>query len=248
MAAGIPLPSPWYVTIWSKASLYDLLGFLIGLPAAFVAAWKLEVEFGGWAWHLLPAFLLAFAVAKFALAWRKERGLDRIHSLEGALHTLHRLLTDYAPTTPNPKLRLTVHGLSADKQVLIQALDYVGDQRAKKTKGRRTRANCGIIGRALQTKELAVGKRPTENYGEYVEELQSSWHYTEEEARKLNPESMAWLAVPLTDLNNDVIAILFADSVVATFFDDDASKKVDLVMMANAAAAGLAEFVSRKLA
>ena len=112
---------------------------------------------------MLPILVFAFTIFKFVLSVQKESGKDRIHALEGSLHTVHALMVSLE-SKPNPKLRLTIHVLSPDKKNLIQALDYVGDQRKTKTAGRITPANCGIIGKALSEGKLACGSRKSENH------------------------------------------------------------------------------------
>lgn len=243
MPEGIPLPrSPWKRLV-SSTNTYDAITAVLTLPLAFAAVAKLVTE--GWPWLLyaIPVIAVLTTFIKLWLNDQKERGEVRVNALEGALHTLHRMLldADTVPVGADPKLRLTIHSPSKDEKELIQLLDYVGDQRKKKTAGRRTQSNCGVIGLAFGSKEMATGKRENPDRESYVRELISKWHFTEEAARVLDASTMAWLAIPLKDGKNKVVAVLFADSVDANFFTEMR------VLVALSATNGIAEFVRLRL-
>lgn len=244
MARGLPLPRPVWKRFLLSVFTWDLVIALNALPLACIAVEKLRREgtVGWWA-YIFPLIATLATGWRCYLNWLKDSAAAQIHALEGALHVLNQCLLDTSAssTAPPPKLRLTIHVPTPDGQHLVQLLDYVGDQRRKKTKGRKTRANCGVIGEALRTKGMSRGSREDPDYERYISELITRWHFTEEDARNLDAASMAWLALPITDGQGKVAGVLFADSVDKGFFTDDRS------LVAMTAATGIAEFVKLRL-
>jgi hypothetical protein len=239
----MPLPRPLHSRILRTTITWDVVIAFCAFWLALIAASKYAADGYGWLVYLLPLVVLGATIWKSYLNWRKDSSESQISALEGALHVMNRLILDADVISPtfNPKLRLTIHVPEPDGDDLIQLLDYVGNQRRKNTAGRKTRGLCGVIGEAKRTQRIAVGSRIDPDYEKYVEELTDKWHYTEEEARRLDPASLAWLAFPLVDGKRKVIAILFADSADKDFFTP---ARIELITKATT---GLAEFVLHRL-
>ena len=174
MSRGLALPRPVWRRVLFSAFTWDLVIALCALPLACVAVERMRNEgtVGWWA-YMFPLIATGATLWKCYLNWKKDATTAQVHALEGALHVLNQCLreTSAASGTPDPRLRLTIHVPTDDGQHLVQLLDYVGDQRKKNTQGRKTRANCGVIGEALRNKCLSRGSREDPNYERYVEEL-----------------------------------------------------------------------------
>ena len=140
------------------------------------------------------------------------------------------------------RVRATIHKPVEKRQKLLQIVNYVGDTATRETAGRRFAAQSGIIGEAMRQKQMCVGDRENDDYEAYVNELVHSWHYTEEDARKLDPASMAWMAVLLTmeDDPNTVEAVVYLDATRRKFFDERRQE------LGRLACAGIARFVKRR--
>lgn len=77
----------------------------------------------------------------------------------------------------------------------------------------------GIAGHVYRTRESFAAERFEEDYEGYVDELIREWHYIERDARKLNPATRAWMAVPLKAPSTSRIqGILYLDSTDRDFF------------------------------
>lgn len=161
------------------------------------------------------------------------RKKDSMHELEGCLHTLHAVL---APPE-HCKLRLAVHRPVDD--LLEQVTEYIGDRPKPGRIGRRFPANAGIIGKAFREKDVFIAHRVNDDYEAYVHELVTDWNYTEAQARRLNPASMEWMAVPLME-SGHVEAILYLDVNRRHFFT---TERQELVL---AATRGIAVFIGKR--
>lgn len=243
MAGGkIPIPKPWHKRLLRSTHFYDVLIAIAAFLFAGFAATRLYTE--GWGW---TPFIIAFigfiaTVMKAVIGFQKDGGTTAIHVMEGCLHGMKSLLL--ADLSDEEKaacrLRLTVHVPTEDKEHLIQVLDYVGDQRGGRTVNRKTPSNCGVIGLALSTKQMAVGARDDFNLETYRSELVKKWHYSDAAARKLDGSTMSWLAIPLVSVNNEVAGVIYVDSAIRDFFSEN---RVQLAMKI---ASGVAEFVQTR--
>ena len=70
--------------------------------------------------------------------------------------------------------------------------------------------------------------------------LTSYWNYTEQQARRLNPGAMSWMAVPLYDRLARIDAILFLEATQRDFFTPQRQQVVV------AAVRGIAVFVGKR--
>lgn len=249
MASSLPCRPPSYRRVLSTIFAYDLALAILGVPTTVLMAYKACIDGYGWIWYLLAIAVSLVLLLKIRFSYKQEaaKEAESLNALEGALHTLHSILIRYASIHAKPpQLRITIHAVVQPKRgpgdaELVQLVDYVGDQRKKKTAWRKSPINGGIIGEVMLTKELAVGKRTDPSTETYVQELQSKWRYPPEKARSIDTSSMSWLAIPLVDSKQEILAILFADSVNPEFFTDE------LVLLADSATAGIAEFVKARI-
>jgi hypothetical protein len=195
-------------------------------------------------WLCLGAAVAAclLVIVKTVVVWWHKPEKQPPHDLASSLHALQAiLLAGRVPSDPDPRLRLTIH-VPVEPDKLEQVLDYVGDERGGKTAARVFSVHSGIIGRAFREKKACVGRRKNDDYVSYVRELVEDWGYTEAEARKVNPASKAWFAVPLFNHldQQKVEGIVYLDSVDQDFFTED---KKWLIM---GACAGIARYVAHK--
>jgi len=194
---------------------------------------KLAVTVGG-----ATVIVMALAVVKNIVTLKEASKKESMHELEGCLYTLHAVL-DPAEVPDPGRLRLAVHVPVDD--MLEQVTEYVGDTPKPGRVGRQFPANAGIIGECYRTNTHLVAFRGGISYPEYVQELVNDWHYTPEQAKKLNPATMAWMAVPFRDPDrNRVDAVLYLDSQIAEFFTE---ARQELVL---AAANGIAVFIGKR--
>jgi hypothetical protein len=88
---------------------------------------------------------------------------------------------------------------------------------------------------------VLVGRRANDDYELYLQELITEWNYTPDQAQRLNPAAMEWMAVPLYDADHDrVEAILFLESNKRDFFTP---ARQEVVLLA---VSGIAVFVGRR--
>jgi hypothetical protein len=244
MVKGIPRPRGRIKRFFTQATPYDIALALVAVLPGGVGAWKFFDDGKYLAGGLcLAAGILAclLAVVKPIVVWWHKPEEQPPHDLAGCLHALRAILLAGGEGKPDPRLRLTIHAPVGDNQ-LEQVLEYVGDQRGGSNTASRTfSAHSGIIGKAFREKKACVGRRKNDDYESYIKELVEVWGYTDVDARKLNPASKAWMAVPLVhSLDQKVVGIVFIDSVERDFFTD---VRQGLVLCA---CAGVASYVTHK--
>jgi hypothetical protein len=242
---AIPRRSGWKKWLLQETIIYDVALAIIALAASIIGAWKFFLDDKpeiGWPLAVAAAFAFVFGVLKQVVLWRQKAHKDSPHDLAGCLHALHAvLLVGTKLDTADPKLRITIHVPIKDCAEFEQVLDYVGDGRRKKTGGRKFPIISGIIGMAFRDKKMLVMTRKNENPTLYIDELMKDWSYSEEEARKRDPETMAWAALPLRKSDQDPVeGVIYLDSVDRDFFTDPRST---LIL---AAAGGIARYVAQR--
>lgn len=223
--------------IFQQTSTYSVLIALFAFPVGLASAWNY------WSQNrpVIAALVflgivgvLCFSVARDIVGLAHARKNESTHELEGCLHTLHSVLAPGAC-----KLRVAIHVPVEEK--LEQVTEYIGDTPKPGRVGRRFSANAGIIGKAFREREVFVAHRVNDDYESYVHELIKEWNYTDQQARKLNPGAMSWMAVPLYDAEqNRIDAILFLDATHRDFFTPE---RQELVL---AAARGIARFIGKR--
>jgi hypothetical protein len=239
----MPIPrSPTGVRwLFRQTATYDFLICIFASAAGFATALNylsqqrpyLAILVGG-----ATFLVLAFTAAKHAITFASESRKQSTHELEGCLHTLHAVLT---PQYDDCRLRLAVHVPVVDEEVLEQVTEYVGDKPKPGRIGRQYPINAGIIGKAYRENDVFIGRRLNDEYEAYVRELITEWNYTEQRARMMNPGTMEWMAVPLSNGGGRTVeAVLYLDANKRNFFTPD---RQELVL---AAVNGIAIFIGKR--
>ena len=240
---AIPRPPGRIRRVFGNPGTYEFGAFVAPMLSLLPAAARFAAE-EKWGWVYFTgggAVLQALLGGGKALAtWKRDQGGNHARDLAGCLHTLHAIMMADWRKTASPGLRLTIH-VPIEGERLQQVLDYVGDERVKRTEGRIFSAHSGITGRTLRDKAMFVASRRNAAYEPYIQELVSEWNYSEDAARKLSPATMSWLAIPLTnDKTSKVEGIVYADSTERRFFTQRR------ITMAALASAGIGVFVSKR--
>ena len=182
--------------------------------------------------------VLLFTAIRAGLQYRERARKESLHDLEGCLHPLHTILVG---KEQDAGLRITIHVPVANGTKLQQVLDYVGHERGGRTAGRTFPVQSGVTGKAFREHDPFVASRENDDYEKYIEELVKRWNYTEADARKLNPATMAWMAIPLIDeCTNTVEGVLYLDALKRDFFNPDRQ------VLGVLAAIGIAFFVGKR--
>lgn len=156
--------------------------------------------------------------------------------------TIHAILVadDDRDVEEQTGLRLTVH-VPINECQLQQVVDYVGDERGGRTAGRVFAMQSGIAGHVYRVGRPLAAQRFEEDYERHVRDLLWDWAYVEEDARKLDPATRAWMAVPLVvPPAAKIQGILYLDSRDRDYFTADRQR-----LVINAAT-GVARFVTRR--
>jgi hypothetical protein len=240
---SIPTPESGWTRFWKSETPWDLLSAGAGLGTGGGATYKffttdplVDPNAYTWGWIVGSGVLVAglSQVGKGVQRYRRESAKNSTHDLAGCLHTMNAvLLGDSDSKTVG--LRSTVH--VPDGSDLVQALDYVGDQRKKNTQGRRMPVNVGAIGKALREKSISCACRTTDNHEDFVRQMITSYSFSEEQARNLDASTMSWMAVPLKGERDAVAGVLYCDCQERDFFSDERQRLLAF------AAVGIAYFV-----
>jgi hypothetical protein len=238
---AIPQPRQGLRWLATQPATYDLLITVFASTIGFSSA----ANYAGQQRYKLSAAVMAatvavlvFASVKHMLSLAEARRKESTHELEGCLHTLHAVL-DPASVDPALILRLAIHVPAG--QSLVQVTEYIGVAPKKGRRGRPFSANAGIIGKAYRENEVFIGRRMSDDYEQYVQELVREWNYTPDQARLLNPGVMEWMAVPIFDADAEKVqAILYLDSSKREFFNET---RQELVL---SAMNGIAIFIGKR--
>jgi hypothetical protein len=218
---------PFYRKKW----LTELVGPIPTLVAAGVTAYLNYVDpakrhlsywlTGGIVWLVgVTGIKVANEVAE-----AKEAKKKRQHEgLRGAVRVLYSMIMAQAGLEDNHdgQLRITIHRVipSEEKpkrgEELEQILPYFGSN--DDGLHRRFSVNVGIIGRVVREKEPLFATRENEDPGAFIKELVRNWGFTEADARSVLNDRRAWLAVPVTSNEREVIAVIYLDSNHRDFF------------------------------
>jgi hypothetical protein len=225
--------------IAAQTATYDILIALFASVIGLSSAWNYAVtgkRLVAAAVGLGTFGVLVFSFVKQGLRMAAAGKRQSSHELEGCLYTLHAVLAPNQAT----RVRLAVH-VPVGGEMLEQVTDYIGDQPKPQKIGRQFPVNAGIIGKAFRERKAFAGRRLNDDYEAYVRELIRDWNYTEEQARRLNPGVMEWMAVPIADPDRQrVEAVLFLDSTTRGFFTPE---RQQLVVTA---VEGIALFIGRR--
>lgn len=166
---------------------------------------------------------------------------ENVDELEGCLETLVSMVNPPDSEEYDPGFRATLHVSVNHGAEFVQVVDYVGDDRAGKTAGRKFRATAGLAGWVLSDGEAYAASRDFPNHERYVQELVSYWGYSESEARARDMSAMSWMAVPLADSAGVIGGVLFVDSTRLHFFNDPGRQRLLVT-----SAVGIAKFAVRR--
>jgi hypothetical protein len=243
---AIPVRESWLRTVIQTSQTWDVLIALTALVAGTTGVSSLAAagrHRAAWLAAGCAVVTCALTVTRAAVTWARQARRESLHELRGCLMTLHALLVE--PGHPGEEaragLRLTVHVPSRDHRELVQVLDYVGDGRGGKTAGRRLPVHCGIAGHVYRTGDAYHAQRQDGDYEAYVRDLVEQWAYSEAQARKVDPASMSWMAVPL-GTDDRIEGILYLDARASGFFTE---ARQDLILRA---AVGVARYVAERYA
>jgi hypothetical protein len=245
MANGIPRAGGRLKRFFTQATPYDIALSLVAVVPGVAGAWRFLSDnkpVAGWLCVAAATIGCLLTMVKAAVLWWYKPEEQPPHDLAGCLHALHAILLALKGSdVPDPRLRLTIH-VPVGQDKLEQVLDYVGDQRGGRSAPRTFSVHSGIIGKAYREQKACVGSRKNDDYETYIKELVEEWGYTEAEARKLNPSSKSWMAVPLLNLldQRKVEGIVYIDAVEKDFFTE---VQKGLVLFA---CVGIAQYVAQK--
>jgi hypothetical protein len=245
---AIPTPRSWWSRLWRTDLPWDVgsavAGFATGLSAAFRFFFTdpaVMPDAKLWGWIVLGGVVVAAAMqfGKAIAKWWVQAEDKSVHELAGCLHAVNAVLLGGA----DPKtvaLRSTVWVPDKGQKELVQALDYVGDQRKKKTLGRRMKVEVGAVGKAFLEKTSIYQSRAMDSSVEdFVAQMMKEYQFPEKDARLLDKTTMSWMAVPLVNLlKGEVEGVLYFDCRVADYFDQDRQRAIAF------ASVGIAYFVA----
>ncbi len=235
---GLPSPPQGFQWLARQPTFYGLLATLVFTP---MVGWPTLLRAIGDQNYVAASMTAAGTLGVMACgsiaqalnlwsAWQKDSTSD----LEGCLHILHAIL---APE-PECLLRIAVHRPVGDE--LQQITEYIGADPKKGRIGRRFPGNAGVIGKAFRERLALVATRQSENHQAFIQELKTTWNYTEAKARQLHPGAMQWMAAPVQASDGAVLGVLFLDVTEREFFTP---VRQDQVL---AATRGIAVFIARR--
>lgn len=242
---SIPRVRHWAWRILTAGQFYDGLIAIFAATAGVVASQKLVVDgwrVAGWLVATSAFGVCTLSILRAIVTYRQQTKRESLHELEGCLMTIHAILVQDVSLDRQQEtgLRLTVHVAIAEHQ-LQQVLHYVGDERGGYTAGRVFPMESGIAGYVYRTREPFAARRIEQEYEGYVRELIREWNYIERRARKLNPATQAWMAVPLVaSPGAKILGVLYLDSTDRDYFTAARHRLI------TNAAAGVARFATRR--
>jgi hypothetical protein len=237
---AIPTQRSRWQRFWNTTVPYEIGAALSGTGTSAAAAQRFFTAspadpFWGTISASGAALALGFQLMKLRRTYAQQIARDGIHDLAGCLHTLNAILIGGEKEVEKVGLRSTVH-VTVGKD-LVQALDYVGDQRKKNTQGRRMPVNCGVIGKACREKDVFFGSRTADSYEDFLQQMIKLYSFDEEGAKRLDPLTQAWIAGPLMDRSGNVEGVLYCDCKQRDFFTEERQRAIAF------GAAGIAFFV-----
>jgi hypothetical protein len=236
----IPTPESGWKRFWKTSIPHDVGTAIAGSGSAAAAAVRFFTSnppSPGWGTVIAGGAALGLMIQlhKARRTYAQQKQKDGVHDLAGCLHTLNAILLG-SEDNSSAGLRSTVHVPDGSGQ-LVQALDYVGDQRKKKTKGRKMPIYCGVVGRACRERAAFSGSRTTDVHDDFINQMISTYGFDKEGAQRLDPSTKAWMASPLVASNGDVEGVLYLDAKQSAFFTDERQQAVAF------ASVGIAFFV-----
>lgn len=208
----------WVVKNPTALDVGTVLTALVLAVATAVDRWAAS----GWMFWLAlvcACVTCLFGLSKVWAAW-KHKQPDAVHELAGCLEVLHSILLGTASKGTAPKLRMTIHKPIKNGTELLQVTDYVGGEPHPGSAGRVFRL-VGVVGEAYRRKEFATNRRTSTDLEEYRRLLVDRYGFTRSEAVSVSPAAMSWFAAPILSEANEIEGVLYLDSVLPDFFDDE---------------------------
>jgi len=179
----------------------------------------------------LGATIAVIAKVYHAVQSDKKETPEIIHDgLHGAMFVVHAAAAQACGLTLEDglkRIRATFHRVvfpdgGSEPTEYEQVVNYVG--RGGGGRDRRFSLALGITGLTIRANgDLISANRKNADINLYEQELVTDWGYTPGEAKKLQRDPMAWLAVPVHDSDTDrTIGIVYLDSTDAGAFDESA--------------------------
>jgi hypothetical protein len=247
------LPGPKKERLWDKKWVVEALNVVPALGTAVVAALIAAADasrrpyFG-----ILAGLAAALGMASIVKVLHargqdleRKRPEDHI-GLQGALHVLHAVVRREGGLGegPDDRLRVTIHRVVHEgkplkvPRELEQMLPYIC--RTGGGQHRRFRIESGIIGKAARECALFSASRESTDFETAVRELVSDWAYTEADARKLQPDRLSWMAIPVIYPGESAaVAVVYLDSSERDFFTKELQNLVSV------ACAGISSFLPK---
>jgi hypothetical protein len=176
-------------------------------------------------------WLILASIVKILQAFQqdKEFAMRNTHEgLAGASRVLHASVLKQANLPQKSgELRVTVHRvvppLESPKHY-EQLIPYIGGNGGEAF--RLFPIHTGITGRVAREQGALVYSRQNDDYDAYLKELVAHWGYTEAEARKLQQDRKAWMAVPIFSAEQVVLAVVYLDSSTKDVFTSEIKQLV----------------------
>lgn len=177
----------------------------------------------GGLWITSAVGVAVLSVAKAIVQWRQHQEKQSTHELAGCLYVLYSILSCRS-NDPDNRIRLTIY-VPRNCTHMEQLLEYVGAKYPGRKAGRRFPISVGIVGLAFRAGRPFAAERQNEDSQLFLRELVEEWGYTEKEAKDLDESSRSYMAIPLGgDGEYPVYGVVYADSTISGFFDDDVTE------------------------
>ncbi len=221
-------PAPWFEREWA----IELIVAVVPLLSTGWAVWHHAAQGSAAAAIVFAASLLLLiggGVLKVSRARRRDAELGRAGhpaDLLGCAQVLyHAVRCGRREETRAADLRVTIHRVvrsrGAGPDRLEQLIPYVGG--AGGPAGRTLPITCGIAGLAVRSGAAFVAQRTSGDYEAFRAELVESWGFRDEEARRLQPDRAAWMAIPLFEEpeGRTVAGVVYLDAREREYFGNE---------------------------
>lgn len=224
------IPGKKVPKFYEKKWIVELLSIVPPIIAALYVANGASLNtstapYAPWLWAGI-GWLTVASLIKVVHAYQqdKEEKLKHDHDgLSAALHVLHGSLASHSKLSEknDGTLRVTIHRVVPPIETpeqLEQLVPYIGGQGG--SAGRIFSIRSGVAGLVARDGEVYFYARTNDDYEAYVAEMTKNWGFTEADARRLQADRMAWMAVPIFARRNDaVVAVVFLDTKLKDLFN-----------------------------
>jgi len=212
--------------------------WVVGVPTLLASSIALaKACYDGLSWEFIVAFsticvlMIVGLILKVFQGKYKDREHDEKSSpedLSGCLTVIyHEVATCAKPDggkLAKDHFRVTLH--RCDGEQLEQIVQYVGATKCNGNLGRRFSCRSGIIGKAVLQKKTQVAQRADGDFESYLKELVTIYHVPEADAKLLTQDRRSFMAVPITNKENESIGVVYADSNDRDFFTEEIQDRI----------------------